>query len=375
MIYLDNAATTKVFDCSITAADCMMRDEYFNTTATYPSGCSVKTKIEGCRRKIAAHLGVNSTELFFTSCATESNNWAFNGVRLRPAGNIVISAGEHASVYEAAVALKNKGVDVRIAPIKTDGTIDLNNTDNLIDQNTRLVSCIHVSNETGAVNPIAELSQIVRKNAPRALFHSDGVQAALKVTSNLRELGVDLYTISGHKIGAPKGVGILYIKNGINLPPLLYGGGQETNRRSGTHNTPYIAALAAACDCFSECYDCEKSKTIYDLMCTMFLESGFSIVGNAQAHSNFIICAMARGIKAEVLQNLAYERGVIIGKGSSCSGSMRGNRVLSAIGLNNADVESCFRISTFIDTTLSDAKIATELIIKAIDDLRRQNVG
>ena len=374
MIYLDNAATTRVFDCAVTAAGAMMRDGFFNPNATYESGVRAKERIESARKTIANTVGADADELVFTSCATESNNWVFACGRKYKKGNIVISAGEHASVYESAMQLKSRGEDVRIAPLTVDGTVDGNALLRLIDEETSLVSLIHVSNETGAVNDIKRLTAAVRARAPRACVHSDGVQGMLKIAAPLRDLGVDFYSASAHKLGAPKGIGLLYIRRGINIPPYLAGGGQERNLRSGTQNTPYIAAFAAAVEQFEKINDRARISALRAELCEYFQAHGCRIVGNGN-NSGYIVCVLVPGVKAEILQNVAHDSGVVIGKGAACSGTKRGNRVLSAMGLKQNETECCIRLSLFADTKRDDALDAARIIIDAARRLGSKHVG
>lgn len=375
MIYLDNAATTRVFECAIAAAAEEMRAKYYNPNATYGAGVSAKTNIEDKRRMIARALGASPDELFFTSGATESNNWVFKCGIKNKKGNIVISAGEHSSVYEPAMRLKNDGVDVRVVGLKRDGTIDLDALAAAVDERTALVSVIHVSNETGVVNPLDKIVAAVKPRSPHALIHSDGVQAALKLKKPLDALGVDYYTIGAHKLGAPKGIGLLYVKKPNNIAPMMVGGGQENGRRSGTQNTPYIAAFAAAVDEFLRLSASSRVSEIRGKLCDYFMRQGYDIVGGTEQNNGYILCVHVPRVKAEILQNLVFENGVIIGKGAACSGSKRGNRVLKAMGLGDNEIECCIRISLFVDTSESDALNAAKTISAAADKIRSNNVG
>ncbi len=371
MIYLDNAATTKVFDCAINAADSAMRESYFNPNATYRDAVAVKASIEKSRRTLAGLTGINPDEIVFTSCATESNNWVFNRAIKNPKGNIVISAGEHSSVYEPAMSLKSKGTDVRIAPLRCDGSVDTDKLYELVDQDTTLVSVIHVSNETGAVNPIKQISSKVKSIAPRAIVHSDGVQGFLKAEP-IGSLGVDLYSASAHKIGAPKGIGLLYIRRGVTLAPNNLGGGQERGLRSGTQNTPGIAAFAAAAEHFSLIANHGEVHAVREKLCDYFKSCGFRVIGGAG--SGYILCVSIPRVRAEILQNLVCEKGVIIGKGAACSGSKRGNRVLEALGLSREAAECCIRISFFADVKRNEALDAAHIITETAERIRRENV-
>ena len=364
MIYLDNAATTRVFDCAAEQAARAMREQFFNPNATYKSGVAARESIEKSRQRIAECIGAQANELIFTSCATESNNWVFDCAIKHKKGNVVVSAGEHSSVYECAVRLKSRGVDVRFAPLKPDGAIDEQKLFGLADGDTALVSIIHVSNETGVVNPIKKIASKLREVSPRAVIHSDGVQGLLKTSVPLDGLGVDYYSASAHKIGAPKGIGLLYKRNGLNIAPLIVGGGQENGLRSGTQNTPYIAAFASAVERFSSLSDNERTIALRNELSQFFTDNGCKIIGTAQ-NSGYILCVCIPGAKAEIVQNIAHDNGVIIGKGAACSGSKRGNRVLNAIGVDPKDVECCVRISLFVDTSRDDAMNAAQIILNA----------
>lgn len=363
MIYLDNAATTRVFESAVRAADDAMLTEYYNPNATYKSAVSVNSSIEHARGIIAQAVGAKADELIFTSGATESNNWVFNCGIKNHKGNIVITAGEHASVYEAAMQLKNRGKDVRIAPLLSDGTVDAQALLRLVDENTALVSVIHVSNETGAVNPIKDIAAAVRQKSSKALIHSDGVQAVLKSDIPISALGVDYYSASAHKIGAPKGIGLLYIRHGLNMSPYIVGGGQEHGMRSGTQNTPYIAAFAAAVQEYKK-RDRRNISALRGDLIKYFTDRGFIEIGGGP-NSGYILCLCAPKYKAEILQNIVHDKGVIIGKGAACSGTKRGNRVLSAIGLKADEIERCIRLSLFVDTTYEDAFSAAKIIVQA----------
>lgn len=363
MIYLDNAATTRVFDCAAKAAETAMLIDYFNPNATYKSAVNVNNGIEQARSIIARTVGAQSDELIFTSGATESNNWVFNCGIKNHKGNIVISAGEHSSVYEVAMQLKSRGKDVRLAPLTKDGGVDIDALLRLVDTNTALVSIIHVSNETGVINPIKKIAAAIKQKSPKTLVHSDGVQGFIKLGTPIIGLGVDYYSASAHKIGAPKGIGILYMRHDLNMAPYIVGGGQEHGMRSGTQNTPYIAAFAAAAQ---ECakYDRNQALTLRDELCDYFINHGFRVIGGKD-NSGYILCLCTPKLKAEILQNIVHDKGVIIGKGAACSGSKRGNRVLSAMGLKDDEIERCIRLSFFVNTNRDDALSAAKIIVDA----------
>ncbi len=374
MIYLDNAATTKVFDCAIDAAIQSMRENYFNPNATYCGGVAVKRNIESHREAIAREIGAVGGRLYFTSGATEANNWAINFGRKNKKGNIVITAGEHSSVYEPAMRLKNGGTDVRIAKLSSDGTVDVNDIMRLVDIETALVSVIHTNNETGVVNPIAKITADIKSIAPRAFIHSDGVQAVLKTGDTIDGLGVDFYTVGGHKLGAPKGIGLLYVRNGVNISPMLAGGGQEYAMRSGTQNTPYIAAFAAAVQEFNRIANRNEILSLREKLVKIFEDNGCGIIGSGE-NSGYILCVHIPEVKAEILQNLAYDNGVVIGKGAACSGNKRGNRVLEAMGLSRTVAEQCIRISLCAGISDREAVEAAHIIVECANSIRSNHIG
>lgn len=370
MIYLDNAGTTRPFDEVIEICNKIYSEYYFNPSATYYDAVKVSEMLAKSRKIIADELHCQPEEIIFTSCATESDNWALEYGAKSKNGNIVISAGEHAAIYEEAMKLKNKGREIRIAPLNSDGRVDLEKLNCLIDENTALVSIIHCSNETGAVNDIREISKII-KSKSKAVFHSDGVQAFCKIPVNLNDLGVDLYSISGHKIGAPKGIGALYVKKGININPMIVGGGQERGMRSGTENTAGIISFGKAVEVFNANYDKDKIKKMRSCILDTFKSIG-NVIINAEKceNSNFIISASVLGIKAEILQNMLYDDNVIIGLGSACSAKTSENRVLSNLGRTKKEIEGNIRISLFPTLTQKETEEAMDKITKKINILR-----
>lgn len=266
MIFLDNASTTRVFDEVLNTMSDINSMFFYNPSALYGKALDVKNLMDESRKSLAERLNAQKNELFFTSCATEANNWILNSGFKNKKGNIVISAGEHASVYDCAMSLKNKGFDVRIAALTREGTLDLDDLERKLDNDTSLVSIIHVSNETGVVGDIENIVKIIRKKSLDALIHSDGVQAFCKTKTDVKKLGVDFYTVSAHKIGGPKGVGAIYINKNIKIAPLLYGGGQESGLRSGTENVPAIVGFARAAEVFEKKYDKNKTTAVFEYL-------------------------------------------------------------------------------------------------------------
>ena len=368
MIYFDNASTTRVSENVANKISSMYLEDYFNPSATHEGGRRVNKKIEDAREYLAKILSCKKEELYFTSCATESNNWVINNAFKNKKGNIVISCGEHACVYEAAKNLESKGLDVRYAPLNEDGTVNEAKLLELVDDKTNLVSIIHASNETGVVNDIAKLSYLVKKKNPRATFHSDGVQAFLKTTVNLRAFNVDFYSISGHKIGAPKGIGVLYINSKNKIAPYIYGGGQEKGMRSGTENVGGIIGLSEATKEFLSYYDKNTVKSNYDYLINKIQDiPNVKLLGNTTNNTKLILCVSLTGVRAETVQSVMSDNDIYIGRGSACSSKHGGNRVLSAMKISDEIIDGAIRLSLLpstykneIDEVVHTLKIITE---------------
>ena len=368
MIYFDNASTTPVSKTVVNEISSMYLDEYFNPSATYEGGRKVGKKIEEARENIAKTLACTKEEIYFTSCATESNNWVINNAVKNKKGNIIISCGEHACVYETAKNLESKGLDVRYAPLNEDGSVNEAELLKLVDDKTNLVSIIHASNETGVINDVGKLAFLVKKKNPRALFHSDGVQAYLKTPINLRALGIDFYSISGHKVGAPKGIGLLYVNSKNKIAPYIYGGGQEKGMRSGTENVGGIIGLSEATKEFLSVYDKNSVENNYDYLINALKNiPNVKIIGNTTNNTKLILCVSLSGVRAETVQSLMSDNGIYIGRGSACSSKHGGNRVLSAMKVSNEDIDGAIRLSLSpktqkeeIDEVVDTLKIITE---------------
>ena len=376
MIYLDNAATTQVYDKAIEEIVKVLSDEYFNPSATYSLGLKSKNKITQAKQTISNRLNCQPKEIIFTSCATESNNWVISHALRNKKFNIVISAGEHASVYECAKAYKSKGFDVRIAPLQANGTVDVEKLISLIDENTSLVSIIHASNETGVINNLSTISKTIKSKYPKILLHSDGVQAFGKIDNNVKNLGVDFYSISGHKIGAPKGIGALYVSSKITIQPFIYGGGQENGMRSGTENTSGISALATALDEFVHLTKKNNPIAVFNCLESQLAEiEGVKIVSQDAPRTNFICCFTVTGIKAEIIQTMCADSGVIIGRGSACSSKHSGNRVLSEMGIPQKEIDGALRLSINPSTTIDEITSAVSVLKESITKLRGHKIG
>ena len=376
MIYLDNAATTRVYDEAIKIMEKVCGEDYFNPSSTYPGGIAAKKIINDTRTVIAAALNCSPNSVYFTSCATEANNWALTCGLKNKKGNIVVGGGEHACVYECAKALKSSGMDVRFVPLDRNGRVTPDALAEVMDENTGLVSVMHVSNETGVINDIALLAETAKSIAPRCVFHSDGVQAFLKTDNDVCKNGVDMYSLSGHKVGAPKGVGALYISPKLNIRPFIYGGGQESGLRSGTENVAGIAALGVAVKVYNEHHNVKSINDNHNLLLNELKKiPDVKIIAEIAPNTGMITAFTALGTKAEIIQTLCAADGVIIGRGSACSSKHSGNRVLSEMGLTQKEIDGALRIGLSPETTSDEILRAVDVIKTNIAKLRGCRIG
>lgn len=371
-IYLDNAATTRVLQ---TAADAMLeyaRGKYYNPSAGYRAALEVRHDIADAAGVIASVIGADPHEIVFTSCATESNNHVFScGVKNKK-GNVVISAVEHASVYESAMRLKSKGADVRIVDPDPNGRVTAEKVAAAVDENTAFVSVIHCSNETGVINDIAVISSAVKAIAPKAVIHSDGVQAFCKIPVNVKALGVDLYSMSAHKVGGMKGTGALYIRNGFNMQPFIAGGGQQDGRRSGTENVCGIMSFAAAAAAYRNAARSFDANALRNIFVERFGSGELSRINGGSPNSGYIVSISFRGLKGEIIAHEMDDRGIMIGLGSACSTHIRSNRVLGSMGVPKEFAEGSVRISFSPRTTEDDARTAADALDEITKDLRQR---
>lgn len=348
MIYLDNAATTKMYDEALRVLTEANEKRWFNASALYKEASEESKTIRRARETLLGALKAGDGELYFLSGGTEADNTALFCTRKAKGSRVIVSEGEHDAVINPAKVLKEQGYDVVFAPIKSDGGVDEEKFAALLTPDVSLVSVMHVSNETGAVNDIAKLSAMTKRAAPKAVFHSDGVQAFGKIKVNLRSLGADLYTVSGHKIHGPKGIGALYVAKGAPVKPLVFGGGQEKGFRSGTENGPAIEAFAAAAERtmrnFEE--DCSKKRRYLEYL-REGLENGvpdLKIITDTERSAPHILTVAFGGVRGEVLLHALEERGILVGVGSACS-SHRESRFKSLLGLDEAHRDGIVRFS------------------------------
>ena len=362
MIYLDNSATTRPFDGVIDAMDRCMREAYFNASAAYRPAVDVDREIRACRRLIASQLGAQEDEVYFTSGGTESDNLAILGVAatLRRPANFVCSVIEHPAVLETIRRVEAMGHEVRYMPIDRRGLVDLAACEALLDEHTALVSCMQVSNETGAIQPIEQLARMARAKNRDVRVHVDGVQGFMRVPMHMGRMGVDLYALSGHKIHGPKGVGVLVARKGVRLAPQMTGGGQEKNLRSGTYNSPAILGLGEAVrEMAARRDELDRLRAMKaHLWALLSAEEGISLNGpgpeDAQSAPHVLSVSFG-GVRGEVMRNALEGEGILVSTGSACaSHKQKVSATLRAMGLSTEQADGTIRISLGMMNTMED---------------------
>lgn len=368
MIYLDNSATTRPFDSVIDAMDACMRETYFNASAAYKPAVDVEREMRACRIAIAAQVGAQENEVIFTSGGTEGDNLAIIGVAetLRHPANFVCSAIEHPAVLETIRRVEQMGHEVRALPIDTRGVVDLEAAASLIDQNTALVSCMQVSNETGAVQPVARLSALARQKNPQVRIHVDGVQGFMRVPVHMRRMGIDLYALSGHKIHGPKGVGALVVRSGVRLSAQMSGGGQERGIRSGTYNSPGILGLGEAVRTIAADASCiDRLRAMKErLWAQLSQHEGVQLNGPLPGDADsapHILSVSFDGVRGEVMRNALEGAGILVSTGSACaSHKQKVSATLRAMGLSTQQADGTVRISLGLMNTMDEMDEAAE---------------
>lgn len=372
--YLDNSATTAVCKAAADKALYMMTDNYGNPSSLHKMGIRAEEEVEKAREIIAGTLSVDSREIIFTSGGTEANNTAVFGAAqaLRRRGDrVIVSAVEHPSVHESAKRLSELGFDVHYAPVDKDGAVDIEALKALLNNKTILVSVMAVNNETGTIQPIERVSKLVHKLSPEALFHCDAVQAYCKMPLKPQKYGVDLMTVSAHKIHGAKGAGALYIRSGARISPLLYGGEQQKKLRPGTESAPLIAAFGAAAAEADIQADSGYIRELSSYALGLLRQTdGISINSPADALP-YIINISAEGIRSETMLHHLESTGVYISSSSACAKGKR-SYVLEAMGLSDSRIDSSLRISFSKYNTKEDIDALTAGLRKGIATLQRR---
>ena len=352
-VYFDNSASTKVSEKAIEIMLKTMRDDYANTSGKHIKGVEAESYVKDAADIIAKTLKVKKGEIIFTSGGTESNNMALIGgamSRKRYGKHIIISGIEHPAVYRPAEFLTEQGFELSVLPVNGEGQVDLELLKSTIRDDTVLVSVMYVNNEIGAIEPVEEISRIIKAKNKDILFHVDAIQAYTKLRINPKSQGIDMLSASGHKFHGPKGVGFLYIDSNVKINPIIFGGGHQRGMRSGTLNTTGIAGMGVAA---KEAYDNfdERINKISDLKYYLMdeLEKTEGAILNTGRGENFapqVISVSFEDIRAEVLLHALEDRGIYVSSGSACSSNHPGiSGTLKAIGVRENLLDATIRIS------------------------------
>ena len=377
--YFDNSATTKVLDCVKDAVVDAMCVNYGNAAAKHRKGVEAENLIREAKKAIADTLKVQEKEILFTSGGTESNNTALIGTALanRRAGKHLITTGvEHPSIYNTMSFLEEMGFEVTYLPVDHLGHISLEDLENAIREDTILVSVMYVNNEVGAVEPIEAISQCIKKKNPKTLFHVDAIQAYGKYKIRPKKQGIDLLSVSGHKIHAPKGVGFLYIRDGVKIRPILFGGGQQKGMRSGTENVPGCVGLGVAAREAYKDFDAriEKLYTLRERLIAGLKPLGGVTINGSEDRTNApqIVSASFEGVRSEVLLHALEDKGVYVSSGSACSSNHPAiSGTLKGIGVKKELLDSTIRFSLGDLNTEEEVDYAIGVLGELLPVLRR----
>lgn len=373
-IYLDNAATTKPCGEAVSAAVDAMTENYGNPSSLHRAGLDAQLAVDRARKAIAASIGADSSEIYFTSGATESNNLALRGISAaygRKRRKIVISSVEHASVDETASALEKNGFEiVRISP-RDDGRFYADDFISACDENTCLVSMMLVNNETGYIMPVRETFMAVKRSFPEIITHCDCVQGYMKLPIKAASLGADLISLSAHKIHGVKGVGAIYIKKGVRVIPIVTGGKQEKGIRSGTESVPLIAAFGAAVDKFRPTI-AERYERVSQLKAHLLEKIGGIenvAVNSPSDGSPYVINISAVGKRSEIMLHFLESKGIYVSSGSACSKGQQSG-VLGEFGISGKRADGAVRISITAQTTEEELDEFAEALAEGMTKIR-----
>lgn len=373
MHYLDNAATTRVLPEAAEAAVHAMCEEFGNPSSLHRMGLEASHLLEDSRRTVASALGCLPEEVYFTACGTESTNISLRGtahLNRHKKGRIITTEIEHAATVNTAKQLAADGFDVVFLAPDATGHITPEVLSDALTEDTILLSCQLVNNEIGTVQPVEQLGKLLKAKAPKALFHIDAVQGLCRVRLTPKKWNCDLMSVSGHKIGAPKGIGALYVKKGIHIPPFMLGGGQEKGFRSGTESVPLICGFGAAVKKLAPNVSAnfEKAADIQAYLIEKCNENGDVFVNSRKGGSPYVTSIAVNGLKSEVLLHYLEKREIYVSSGSACSKGKKSS-VLKEFRYPEQSLDSTIRISFSIDTTKADIDALMEGIKSAQNDL------
>lgn len=373
-IYLDNCATTRVDDAVAAAALDVMLNDYGNPSSLHKKGFTAQQRLDAARGQVARGLGCSREEIIFTSGGTEANNLALLGstaARKRGGKTLVATAWEHSSVLEPLRELEKQGYTLKLVNPSSDGRMDIDAVVDAVDSDTVLISVMMVNSEVGHVADIAGLARKIKRKNKEALLHCDAVQAFSKLVFSVKKLDVDLLSVSGHKIHAPKGIGALYVKNGIRIIPRVYGGGQENSIRPGTEALPLISAFGAAVE-LAQAHIAENLRH-FESIREHFVNKAARIDGvcmNSPADSAPYICNLsARRVRSEIMLHYLAAKGIYVSSGSACSKG-RASHVLTAMSLPRERVDSAIRVSFSRYTAMEEIDAFFDALSQGFEEIK-----
>lgn len=378
-VYLDNSATTQVFDCVAELMCQIMTKDFGNPSSMHIKGVAAERYVKYAKETIAGILKVNEKEIYFTSGGTESDNWALIGAAYanhRAGRHIITTQIEHPAIMQTMKHLEEQGFMVTYLPVDMYGCINLEDLRKAMRQDTILVSIMHVNNEVGALQPIEEAGKLIKECNKQTLFHVDAVQSFGKFRIHPKKSYIDMLSVSGHKIHGPKGVGFLYIKDGVKIKPIILGGGQQKGYRSGTENVPGYAGMAKAASELYQNLD-EEVQKLHELR--SYFISQVMEIGNIKLNgpkgregAPHIVSLSIEGVRSEVLLHALEERGIYVSAGSACSSHKHSvSATLTAMGVNQSLLDSTIRFSFSVFTTKEELDETVSVLKEIVPMLRR----
>ena len=378
-IYLDNSATTRCLESVANIVAKVMCEDYGNPSSMHMKGVQAENYVKMARMVIAKNLKVNEKEIFFTSGGTESDNWAIIGAAManhRAGNHLITTCIEHPAVLRTMEYLETQGFQVTYLPVDEFGRIRLQDLENALTPNTILVSIMHTNNEIGSLQPIAEAGNLIKRYNPNIVFHVDAVQGYGKFRIAPKKMGVDMMSVSGHKIHGPKGIGFLYINEKVKIKPISYGGGQQKGMRSGTDNVPGMAGLAKAVE---EVYQSLEKDVEHLYAIKEYFINGLMQIPDVKinGYTGFdsaphIVSVSIRSIRSEVMLHALEDRGIYVSAGSACSShKATTSATLRAIGVEKDLLDSTIRFSFSIFTTKEEIDYTLKVLYDIIPMLRK----